>query len=809
MGLLERIQDRIRRTGDEAPFMNFIQKQQLMNMYDSLKDGYTITVPCLATFKEVLSTLYGVPAPGKYNIPLGKMENETDALATLGPPPERISFLRIEYRNKVQPIIEDHLPAYVTQLVQDSGYRPSTIQPSGKTVLLCYSEFDPAGREIHDVEHWGPTVHQPFTLTPDILRLLGLPDTTITCKLIKDDPLSYSLDISGTGYTVGDTVTIPPTGPSTFSQDKYFIGNPEKNEAIMKLCSGSGSSVTNQEIKKYAIAKLLGDKLQVIGTLEYIISRPGLTNDSVCLFTTDKVVAMLSRILGVSCCLQDHDEDEKPKEVKVCRVKYYPTLIDPDALYAAQIDREVAMCISHNNEVKLQLISVLSSEPLIVASTIIDINNVRTFLERIMDTIDRINEKITIDSVRSKNLRPAVSLLQFAQADITTEAEYAKGLQEFKVIANTLKVNMIISKGKALQSASRLFQKGFNIDNIVDPIASTGKTFGVHLLNLNGGNDNAFKKTYAGYGRKRGGQRGGQRGEHIDLGDVAHVTTRFLDAARDAISLLKTGLTPLLPEVEAEAEGSVASSHEMLEYDSGSGTQKFGEDEESSGSEGFGKSASEDGQSYGLAQQTASIGFASYPASSLPPSQLASPERPRTGKKTERNEPTNQPNTSQKLMRRSLEGELNQTNQTGGYKLVPNGDIYTSLSGKLNDNTAAIDFCYDNDEYDILYLLYSFLTYLGETPFTPQMIEYLVLQIITNDLTLVELEELYKKRYQEEPEEEPEEPEPEPEQSPQEGGKPKRKTRKRKEPKLKGILKTRNKKKYEVKTRRSKRKTRK
>lgn len=458
MALLQRIQDRIPLISDEA---SFIQKQKLMNMYDSLKDGYTITVPCLARFKEVLSTLYGVPAPGNYNIPLGKMEGETDALATLGPPPEKISFLRIEYRGKVQPIKEDHLPAYVTKLVQDSGYRPSTIQPSGKTVLLCYSEFDPAGREIHDVEHWGPTVNETFTLTPDILRLLGLPDTSIKCTRINDDTRRYSLDISGSGYKVGDTVKIPEEGPSSFGEGKYFIGNPEKNEAIMKLCSGSGSSGTNQEIKKYAIAKLLGDKLQVIGTLEYIISRPGVTNDSVCLFTTDKVVAMLSRILGVSCCLQDHDDDEKPKEVKVCRVKYYPTLIDPDALYAAQIDREVAMCISHNNEVKLQLISVLSSEPLIVASTIIDINNVRTFLERIRDTIDRINVRIAEYSVTSKNLRQAVRLLQFAQADITTEAEYAKGLQEFKVIANTLKVNMIISQGKALQSASRLFQKRF------------------------------------------------------------------------------------------------------------------------------------------------------------------------------------------------------------------------------------------------------------------------------------------------------------------------------------------------------------
>jgi hypothetical protein len=368
---------------------------------------------------------------------------------------------------------------------------------------------------------------------------------------------------------------------------------------------------------------------------------------------------------------------------------------------------------------------------------------------------------------------------------------------------------MIVSPGKegirALQSASRLFQKGIDM---VDPIAATGKTFGVHLLNLNGGNDNEYKKAYA---RKRGGHRGG----HTDLGDIANVTTHFLDAATEAIVLLRNGLTPLLPAVEPEAEEeSVAPPPiERAQYDIsesedgsdlGSGTQQFGEGEIQS--ESGSAAASADGQSYGLAQQTASIASypaasypaASYPAASLPPSQMVSPERSETGTKRPRNEPTNQPtNASEKGLARRLEGELNPANQTGGYKLVRNDDIYTSLSGTLNDNTAAMDFCYYNDEYDILYLLYSFLTYLGETPWTPEVIEFLVLQIITKDLTLVELEELYKGRYKEQ------------EPQPQEGGKPKRKTRKRKEPKLKGILKTRNKKKYEAKTRRSKRKTRK
>jgi hypothetical protein len=877
MALLQRIQERITRTGDEAPFTKFTEQQKLMNMYDSLKDGYSITVKCNTTFKEVLSELYRVAAPANYTIPLGKMENEIDALATLGPPPEKKSFLRIEYRSKpqpkaqpkVQPIKENHLPEYVTHLVQDSGYKPSTIQPSGKTVLLCYSEFDPAGREIHEVEHWGPPKGETFTLRPDILNLLGLPDTTITCKRIKDDTLSYQLDISGAGYRVGDTVTIPKEGSSKFNDNKYFTGNTEKNKAIMDLCNGS--SKNKEEIKKYAIAKLLGDKLQVIGTLEYIISRGG-TNDSVCLFTTDKVVAMLCRILGVSCCLQDHDDDEesKPaKEVKMCRVKYYPTRQDPIALYEAQIDREVAMCINHNNEVKKQLNLSILGQQLFVGSTSISMNdNMRIFLRNIIATIDTINEKITKDSVSSKNLTPAISLLQFAQPFITTEDKYAKALQEFKVIANSLKVNMIVSPFKdgirALQSASRLFQKGIDL---VDPIAITEKTFGVHLLNLNGGGDNDYKKTYA---KKRSGQSGG----HKDLGDVSNVTTRFLDAAKEAIVLLQNGLTPLLPAAEAEAEAEAEADAESIEpphikrtdigdmseseesETSGSGTQKDGLNQDGMDSFNSGSDAPVDAAARaaapgsapsflsapGSAAQTQSVGLDSFPATSIgsaAESHMLSPERktsemvspapppgpPQTGKKRGRNgstnQPTNQQNASQKGPARILEGELNKTNQTGGYKLVRNDDIYPTLSG-INDNTAAIDFCYDNDEYDILYLLYSFLTYLGETPWTPEVIEFLILQIITKDLTLVELEGLYRRRYKEEvPGEEKEQEqgqgqgqgqgqEQEQEQDqPQEGGKPKRKTRKRKEPKLKGILKTRNKKKYEAKTRRSKRKTRK
>jgi hypothetical protein len=719
--------------GEEA----FKADQKLINMYDSLKDGFAVRGECIKTLKTVLNGLYGTNFNGDYKIPLHALEEDVDRSGTLGPPPQKVSFLRIKNRKNEEFIKEDRLPGYVKHLMQDSGYQPKTIQPSGSIVLLCYSEFDPATRETKDVQHFGPPIHESFVLKKELLEYLGLTNTEITCSTVNTTP-TYSLAIVGTGYRVDETVTIP----GGFTQNKYFLGNKEKNDAINELCSTNGSDL---EINKYAISKLLGDKLQVVGTLMYMLANKDKANyDDVCLFTTDNVVAMLCRILGVSCCLQDHGDEEdrdegKEKGLKIAKIVYYPTAIDPVKLLKAQIDLELNMCIAHNTKIQNDLAKCIAEASLYVGSTLIERKEpMMGFLREIINKIIEINNTLI--------------------TNIPTT------LEEAKKICNKNKVLVLVSpiaKGfKALQSASKV---SLLAD---DPITRTKTSFGVHLLTLSGEND--YAKEYRTKRIRGGGNE-----------SMETVTDEFLQAAREVLPLLREKLNGILDTIDLRYTATPptgesrqqslpptpprtsvsGSAGRTPDRPSGSGTVSFSPTPDRPAApqteERLPRSVSFQSvipnpqfDSVPMTLEPSGYGSASLAMSaSLDPSAslVKSEVQGSQGVKRGRN---GKPLTSSELLAAQSIASLSY--RGGSYTLKANAE-YDTLNNMVKNDISyitAVDFCLSgenaNDEYDILYLLYSYLTYIGDTPLSPELIEFLVVELIKRpNMTLEEFEEIY------------------------------------------------------------------
>ena len=672
----------------------FMKYQRQINVCDSMKDAFGLTGDCKEYFKSIIERLYDYTLQYQYTKLLHEMEHEIDLNGALGLPPESISFLYLKMRNSNSNLMptENRLPEYVEYAVQDSGYNPMSIKNDIKILLLNFSEFDPATRETQKVTHASYEVGQADVLDMHIMTLLGLPDTTITCQCESENPRKYKLIISYNNNQFGNSVTIG--SPSIFTGDgvNYFLGNKTKNTEITRLYTEKGKS-SEIEVLKYAIAKLWGDKGQVIGTLIYMI-RNDLMNDKVCMFTTDNVVSMLCRILGISCCVQEHGEEEKEEkegkeETKLsrCRVKYYACKQDMFILFTAQMKNERDRCIQHNTHVKNQLLAALATGHIYVGSEKISIpveeNNIRSFFRQIITNIERENENV---SGMHK------SLVDEKEKNNTKEG-YNTKFNEFKLFSNERKAYCIISpvkdSYKALQSVRRLFPG--NIEN--DLIHTTKTTFGAYLYTL-AKSDKQYSKVF--YRRPRAQGGGGDALEDINNKDISIVTDTFLFYAKEAIvnindNLYKfndymdniynpEGVTP--SPMEEEQAGQVNKGKKR-------GREKGG-DERSGGTQGHA------------------------------PIQL----------------PFVHAGGGTKELYEDIENLLKEDSTVKG-ELILNKYV-----GLLEARGM--------DEYDILYILYPLFTYIGETPYNKDVIEYLIIYICLNPKTFdmynfKELQEQYYK----------------------------------------------------------------
>ena len=229
----------------------FMEYQRQINVCDSMKDAFGLTGECKEYFKGIIERLYKYTLPYQYTKLLHEMEHEIDLNGALGLPPESISFLYLKMRNSNSNLMpkENRLPEYVEYAVQDSGYNPMSIKNDIKILLLNFSEFDPATRETQKVTHASYEVGQADVLDMDIMTLLGLPHTTITCQCESENPRKYKLIISYNNNQFGNSVTIG--SPSIFTGDgvNYFLGNKTKNTEITRLYTEKGKSSEIEVLK--------------------------------------------------------------------------------------------------------------------------------------------------------------------------------------------------------------------------------------------------------------------------------------------------------------------------------------------------------------------------------------------------------------------------------------------------------------------------------------------------------------------------------------------------------------------------------
>lgn len=770
---------------------DFKEYQRQINVCDSMKDAFGLTGDSKEYFKGIIEKLYSYKLPYQYTKRLHEMENEIELTGTLGLPPESISFLYLKTRNSNLMPTENRLPEYVEYAVQDSGYNPKSIKNDIKIVLLNFSEFDPATRETQNVTH---SRCIDDMLDTDIMDLLGIPNTTISCACETENPRKYKLIISYNGIQFGNSVTIGSPSTFTNNDNNYFLGNKTKNDAITKLYTEKAKSL-DDEVLKYAIAKLWGDKGQVIGTLIYMI-RNDIMNDQVCMFTTDNVVSMLCRILGISCCVQDHGEEEKEgkEETKLsrCRVKYYACKQDATTLFKAQIRNEYERYIEHNNRVIFQINAALAIRRVQVGSEEVVIpvekNNIQSFFEQITTTIQGENAKV----------------LDMYNSLVNEQKEYNTKFNEFKLFSNERKAFFIISpvkdSYKALQSVRRLFPG--NIEN--DPIRATKTTFGAHLYKLEN-SDNQYKRVF--YRRPRAQGGGGDALEHINNKDISIVTDTFLFYAKEAIVNINENLDKFNDYIDNIYNPEGVTPSPMKEEGEGEGEGEVEEEVE------------EEGEGGRIVNTQEGV------------------DTPLTPMEEGEEEEQAGQLTKGKKRGRGEGGEEEGGEGTQGHVPIQlfvhagggTKELYEDIKNLLEeDSTIKGDLILDKyvglleargmDEYDILYILYPLFTYIGETPYNKDVIEYLIIYICLNPHTfdIYNFEELKGQYYKflenqgaNQSEGQGATRPPEGQGGATYGGAYKRKTRKIHR-KLKGILKTRNKKRNLRKTLRGhKRNTRK
>jgi hypothetical protein len=715
--------------GDEELFRN---EQVLMNICDSLKDGYKVKgKDCNNIFKANIAEVYGVSIndiPSNFLNKLHPLEDAVEENQSLGGKPELISWLTVEYRIKtakgknVTPVKTNHLPDYVSDLIQETGYYPLNIQPSGKLKYICFSKFDPGTRTTVDdgLEYFGPSEDTPIIFSDNLMNKLGVPKTKITLERIDDGgiivPPTYKITIVSNGSTISETIDMG----SPFPESSTFLGNTEKDKRITEICAlGKNVSASNKKIiKDLIVSKLLGDKLQVIGTLLYILCKYGSSKevigeyDKVCLFTVDKVVATLCRILGISCCLQTlegEDEDEESVEqknskggvLKVFRVKYFPTFVDARTLYTSSLDIELNAALKNNLEVRNNIARVIAGEVFIVGSSEIIVNEkIKSFLQIIFNHIDQADAW----------LQGTCDILKGVGGDMDENRKV------FKLLSSTFTAKMLITPGprqglKALQSAARVFATispaesiypfppQLNADPISDYVDKPRSTFGARLLKLQDPGDDLYAKHYSKKRASRGGSSKKLIGGEEKEGEEKGITELFLEKAREALDIIGEEFEKIIPNIEEYSVREMTFKEDLKENP---------------------------------------FSPAKVLTKEMTPRKFGMPVKQGGGFFINRSK-------IYMAIKRKIE-EFEEVTR-GAFTLTflkshPEEYIVTSF----------LDFkrsLHQNDEFDILYLLYSYLTYIGETPLNSEIIEVLLLELLKNpDMTLSEFKVIYDRQYE-------------------------------------------------------------
>jgi hypothetical protein len=249
---------------------------------------------------------------------------------------------------------------------------------------------------------------------------------------------------------------------------------------------------------------------------EYI-GQLGVDKTSVCVFTTDDVVATRCRMNGLPYVVQDH-AIQINRNIHSCY--YYSPEGDPTKLIQAINNTYIEHCLKNNRNVSQCIATVIAGRKYVLGGQEITMNNyVQTFLQSLIDQISQVNN--FIDSNRNTTIDNATFKLTCSSC------------LAYSVIDQRLKIS---------QSIKRLFPKEIeNTLNGGDVIAINNKPFAQHIQQLQS-------------------QRGGGEGHIIknddnkiiqqdknpeDITNYDSITDLFLENVRKIFISIKSNLSSL------------------------------------------------------------------------------------------------------------------------------------------------------------------------------------------------------------------------------------------------------------------------
>jgi hypothetical protein len=264
-------------------------KHAHFNGCDMYKDGREApSITGLKLFKDAVKRLVervGGRSDFRFDYPtLGKLEEE---VLENGLKPEKISIIH-------SPGVDLFPSAYI-YANHDSGYKPQSISPDIKSILLPSSTADPGTRASSTS---GAEIVDWFDGYID-LSPIGYEGITVG-YIYNGATIQIQITIrnsNGTITTIDSTRNYSDFRQTSPGIDYLRAGNTVKNTAIL--------NDTLEEIIKYLIGKALGDTLQAVELqLATQLYDDKYNNQNTCGFTTDRVLTSRYKALNQTICLQ-------------------------------------------------------------------------------------------------------------------------------------------------------------------------------------------------------------------------------------------------------------------------------------------------------------------------------------------------------------------------------------------------------------------------------------------------------------------------------------------------------------------------